>query len=193
MYTTALLRDVPLFAGMTEQELSLLAGSLGKRTFAQGMIIIHKDGLGQKLYIIESGRVRIFVLSESGQETSMNVYGPGDVLGELWLLDGLPRSAGAVALEKTVAVTLQRQDLLRHLETHPRMCQRIIETLSKRLRNTTAFDESLAFLDVHGRVATNRESVSKVLGAFRDQNLIGIDGQGTRIQDPVAFKARIPF
>jgi CRP/FNR family cyclic AMP-dependent transcriptional regulator len=153
MSKVTMLRNVRLFADLPDQELEGLADRLSKRTFAKGMIIFHKESAGQTLYIIESGKVRIFVLSESGQEISVNVYGPGDVFGELALLDGLPRSAGAVALERTVTLTLHRDDFLHHLELCPGMARSIIEMLSARLRYTTAYTESLAFLDVYGRVA----------------------------------------
>ena len=88
-----MLRNVSFFARAPDRDLENLACSLGKRTFGKGMIIFHKGGRGQTLYVIESGKVRIFILSESGQEISVNVYGPGDVFGELALLDGLPRAA----------------------------------------------------------------------------------------------------
>jgi CRP/FNR family transcriptional regulator/CRP/FNR family cyclic AMP-dependent transcriptional regulator len=153
MSKVTMLRSVPFFAGLSDQELEVLADSLGKRTFGKGMIIFHKGSPGQTLYIIESGKVRIFILSESGQEISVNIYGPGDVFGELALLDGLPRSAGAVAIEKTVTFTLHRDDFLRHLEAYPRMAKSIMEVLSTRVRYTTDYAESLAFLDVYGRVA----------------------------------------
>jgi len=163
-----MLRKVPLFAGLSDQELEVLADSLGRRTFGKGMIIFHKGSLGQTLYIIESGKVRIFILSESGQEISVNIYGPGDVFGELALLDGLPRSAGAIALEKTVTLTLHRDDFLRHLEAYPRMARSIMEVLSTRLRYTTVYAESLAFLDVYGRVAAKLLELADRYGVKKD-------------------------
>ena len=226
MSMIALLRKVPLFAGLSDQDLAALAGSLGKRTFAKNMIIFHQGSLGQTLYIIESGKVRIFLLSESGQETTLNIYGAGDVFGEFSLLDGLPRSAGAVAMEKTVTLTLSREDFLRHLEACPQMALSIMQLLTLRLRFTTAQAESLAFLDVYGRVAmrlldlagrygtekgsieldlhltqaelatwvaATRESVNKVLGAFRDQGLILVEGQTITILDPEGLEKRIRY
>ena len=228
MSRTAMLRKVPLFAGLSDQELEALAGRLGKRTFAKGMIIFHKGVIGQRLYIIDAGKVRIFLLSESGQEITVNVYGPGEVFGELALLDGLPRSAGAVTMERTVTLTLHRQDFLQILEASPRMAKSIMEVLSTRLRYTTAYAESLSFLDVFGRVAAklleladryglagqregigidlrltqtelatwvgaSRESVNKVLGAFRDQGLIETDGQRITIVDRRELERRILY
>jgi len=148
-----MLRNVPLFSGLSDQELEALSESLGRRTFPRGMIIYHEGSPGDTLYIIESGQVRIFLLSESGQETSIQIYGPGDVFGEMSLLDGLPRSAGVVAMERTVALTLHREDFLHHLDASPRMARGILEVLSRRLRYTTDYAEGLASRDVYGRVA----------------------------------------
>jgi CRP-like cAMP-binding protein len=222
-----MLRKVPIFASLSDQELEVLDDSVGKRTFAKGMIIFHKDSPGRSLYIIESGKVRIFILSESGQEISVRIYGCGDVFGELSMLDGLPRSAGAVAMEKTEVLTLHRDDFLALLERFPRIAPGIVATLSGRVRYTTKYAESLAFLDVFGRVAdrlleladcygvdrgecreidlrltqtelaslvgTTRESVNKVLGTFRDQGLIRLDGQRITILDRRGLQRRIVF
>lgn len=221
-----MLKKIPLFSGLSEAELDLLADATSRRAFARGMIIFHKDSPGQTLYIIESGKVRIFILSESGQEISINVYGPGEVFGEMALLDSLPRSAGAVVLEDAVTLTLHRDDFLRLIREHPEMAMSIMKVLSRRVRYVTMYAESLAFLDVFGRVAAklveladrygvegegveialrltqgelaswigaSRESVNKVLGAFRDQGLIDLEGQRITILDRRELKKRITY
>ena len=181
MSEVGMLRSVSFFAGLSEKELSSLAKCLARRTFAKGVIIFHKDSPGRTLYIIESGKVRIFVLSESGREISVNVYGSGDVFGELALLDGLPRSAGAVVVERTTVLTLHRDDFLWHLERYPRMARSIIEVLSARVRYTTAYAESLAFLDVHARVARKLLELADRYGVERN-GLLTIDLQLTQTE-----------
>lgn len=227
MPPVTMLRNVPFFTGLSDQELAILAHSISRQTFAKDMIIFHKGSIGQSLYIIASGMVRIFLLSASGQEISVNVYGPGQVFGQMSLLDGLPRAAGAVAMEKTVTLILHRDDLLRHLEACPRLAWSIMAVLNTRLRYMTAYVESLAFLDVYGRVAAKlleladrygvcsddvveidlrltqaelatwvaatRESVNKVLGMFRDQRLIRVEGQKITILDPRGLKNRASY
>jgi CRP-like cAMP-binding protein len=217
MPSLELLKNVSFFAGLSEQELNSLAQCLARRTFGRGVIIFHKDSPGRTLYIIESGKVRIFVLSESGREISVNIYGPGDVFGELALLDGRPRSAGAMVVEKATVLTLHRDDFVWHLQEYPGMARSIIEVLAARLRYTTTYAESLAFQDVYSRVAdrlleladrygveqggatqidlqltqselaswvaATREHVNRVLGAFRDQGLIRIEGQRIIVLD----------
>ncbi len=153
MNKAELLRSIPLFMSLPDHELETLGRSLGKRTFDKGMIIFHRESPGQTLYIIESGLVRIFSLSESGQEIMVNLYGPGELFGEMAVLDASPRSAGALCMERTVTYTLHRDLFLEYLERNPALAQGVIELLSERLRYTTYYVESLAFLDVHGRVA----------------------------------------
>lgn len=72
-----MLRNIALFEALSDQDLELLAGPLGKRTFGRGVTIFHKGSPGETMYIIESGKVRIFMLSESGQEMSVRVCGRG--------------------------------------------------------------------------------------------------------------------
>ncbi len=159
------LRRSSLFDGLPDEELTEVAACLVTRTFGRGVFIFHKDSPGQTLYIIQSGRVRIFILSESGQEISLNVYGPGEIIGELGFLDGRPRSASAVAVEPTQTLALRREDFFQRLEDHPRLAMRLLEILAARLRYTTAYAESLAFLDVHGRVAMRLLELADRFGA----------------------------
>ena len=153
MNKAGLLQSIPLFASLPDHELEALARSLGKRTFGKGMILFHRGSPGQTLYIIESGMVRIFSLSESGQEITVNLYGPGELFGEMAVLDRRTRSAGALCMERTVTYTLHRDVFLRCLERDAALAHGVIELLSARLRYTTRHLESLAFLDVYGRVA----------------------------------------
>jgi CRP-like cAMP-binding protein len=161
------LRNVSLFDRLADEELEHLADCLGKRVFGKGVIIFHADSPGETMYIIESGRVRIFALSESGQEICVNVYGPGDVFGEMAVLDGLPRSAGAVAVEDTVVLTLHRYDVMQTIDRCPAMAWSIIQVLSARLRYTTDYAEDLAFLDVTGRVAARLLELADRYGVQR--------------------------
>lgn len=163
-----LLRKAPLFSRLSDQELKGLAADLGRRSFAKGMIIFHKGSLGQNLYLIESGKIRIFILSRDGQEITLNIYGAGECFGELSLLDGLPRSAGAIALEDSVTYTLHREDFRRHLQACPNMAITILEVVSMRLRYTTTQAESFAFMDAYGRIACKLLELADRYGVHTD-------------------------
>jgi CRP/FNR family transcriptional regulator, cyclic AMP receptor protein len=147
------LRRVSLFADLSEDELTALADCLGRRVFTRDMILYHKGGPAQNLYIIESGAVRIFALSETGHEITLHVYGPRECFGETALLDGNLRSSGAMALERTVVYTLRRDNFLRCLESHRQVARRVVELFAHRMEHAIAYAEHLAFMDVAGRVA----------------------------------------
>ncbi|HSN75947.1 MAG TPA: Crp/Fnr family transcriptional regulator, partial [Anaerolineae bacterium] len=192
-----------------------------------GMVLFHKGSIGQRLYLVESGQVRIFVLGNGGREITLDIHGPGECFGELALLDGGPRSAGAVAMERTVAHTLERQIFLALLEAHPTLARHALYLANQRQRHLTGLLESLAFQDIIGRVASclldfaahhgqpgeqgivlpmhltqgelascvvaTRESVNKVLGAFRDEGLVRHEGQVVTILDPAGLRRKVSF
>jgi CRP/FNR family cyclic AMP-dependent transcriptional regulator len=149
----ALLKKVPLFKDLSDELLSGLAPQLRRHAYRKGTTIFHKDQSGDALYIIESGRVRIFLPAEGGEELTLPPLGPGEVFGDMALLDGRPRSASADAFEDTVAYTLARDEFQRHLSATPRLASAVIELLSTRLRHLMEYMETLAFFDVHARIA----------------------------------------
>ncbi len=163
-----LLRKAPLFAGLQSDALDGLAARLRRRTFKRGTMIFHKDQAGDALYLIETGRVRIFLPAESGKELTVNLHGPGDVLGELSLLDGRPRSASAETLDDTSAFTLTRDEFTTYVTANPQLAVAIIELLSNRLRHVTDYAESLAHLDVHARLARMLLEMAERYGVKRN-------------------------
>jgi CRP/FNR family cyclic AMP-dependent transcriptional regulator len=163
------LKRVPIFAKLSEAELKVLVGSLRRKNFAKGETIFHQGSPGYSLYIIESGRVRIYTLSMAGREISVTIYSSGDVIGELAILDELPRSAWAVAMEPTRTLLLHRDDFLRHARDYPEMALNIMAVLSAKLRYTTEYAESLACLDVYGRVAKKLLEMTRQHGVEREE------------------------
>ena len=148
----SLLRRVLLFADLNQDALAGLAAHLRRRTFSKNTIIFHQDQAGDALYVVESGRVRIFRSAENGQEITVDTLGPGDFFGEMALLDGLPRSASAFAEEDCVTYTLARPDFQGQLSRSPEMAGALLELLSARLRKLMHYAETLVFFDVHARV-----------------------------------------
>jgi CRP-like cAMP-binding protein len=149
----ALLKGVPLFAELSDELLATLAPHLHRRGFRRGTMLFHKDQAGDALYIIESGRVRIFRPEEGGKELDIDQKGPRDVFGEMALLDGQPRSASVEAQEDTVVFTLSREEFQRALAASPPLAAAVIAMLSRTLRHLMDYAETLAFLDVPARVA----------------------------------------
>jgi CRP/FNR family transcriptional regulator, cyclic AMP receptor protein len=154
MSADELLRRISLFADLPGDELAALANCLIRHVFAKEVILFHKGSPAQSLYLIESGTVRIFDLSDTGQEITLDIYSAGDCFGEASLLNGNLCLTGAIALDKTVTYMLPRYDFLRVLTLHPEVARRVMTLLVHRLDRAIAYAENLAFLDVPGRVAT---------------------------------------
>jgi CRP-like cAMP-binding protein len=149
----ALLRRAHLFAQLDDGLLEGLVPHLRRRAFRRDTMIFHKDQAGDALYIVESGRVRVFLPAEDGEEFTIDVLGPGDVFGEMALLDGRPRSASVATLEDSVLYGLGREEFQRHLAASPPLASALLALLSARLRHVMEYAETLAFLDVFGRTA----------------------------------------
>jgi CRP-like cAMP-binding protein len=116
-------------------------------------VIFHKGDPGDRLYAIVSGRVGIKTVSRDGKEIILNVLGPGEVFGEIAVLDGKERTAGAAAMKPTKLVRVGRTEFLPFLERHPKLCIRAIEVLCDRLRWTSDIIEDTIFLDIPRRLA----------------------------------------
>lgn len=148
-----LLKRVPLFSPLADEMLAALAPHLRRRAFRRNTMIFHRDQTGDALYIIETGKVRVFLPTESGEEFSIDVLGPGDVFGEMALLDGQPRSASAITLEDTAVHVLGHTEFQRHVAASPEFASALLAMLSRRIRHVLDNAEILASLDVYGRLA----------------------------------------
>ncbi len=150
---TIYFKQVPLFTGLAEEDMRELMAVARKRTFRSGEVIFHRDDPGQVLYVIKEGKVKISLVSPDGQEIVLTVLGKGECFGEFAILDGLPRSADAITLEKVECYTLQRSDFHNAIAKNPKIAIQVLEVLTKRLRTNDQMVEDLIFLDVYGRVA----------------------------------------
>ncbi len=165
------LKQVPLFAGLNDESVRELMGVAKRRTFRSGEVIFHRDDPGQVLYVIKEGKVKICLISPDGQEMTLVVFGKGECFGEFAILDGLPRSADAVALEKVECYTLQRSDFHNAIMKNPKIAIQVLEVLSRRLRSTDDMVEDLIFLDVYGRVAKKLLELSDTHGEKVDNGI----------------------
>ena len=169
---TTYFKQVSFFADLSEEEIQALSSATKRRTFRSGEVIFHRDDPGQVLYMIKEGKVKICIISPDGQEVSLTVFGKGEVFGEFALLDGLPRSADAVALEKVECYTLQRSDFQNAILKNPKISILVLEALSKRLRNTNNMVEDLIFLDVYGRVAKKLLELADAHGVKTEEGVV---------------------
>ncbi|MCA9973011.1 MAG: Crp/Fnr family transcriptional regulator [Anaerolineales bacterium] len=150
----AFLKQSPLFAALSEAQLRQIAADVVERRFASGEIIFREGDPGQVLYVVRSGQVRIFVNGVDGSETSVILFGrAGEMFGELAVVDGLPRSATAVALDTTILYLITRADFRKHMQRCPQFALNFMKELSMRVRYNTRQMDSLASLGIPQRLA----------------------------------------
>lgn len=135
METGDLLGQVPLFKLLGPHEREELARVLERATFAPNEKIFVLGEPGDSLYIVGMGAIELFVKDNSGAKITLTVCQPGEIFGELSLLDGGARTASAVALEQSDLMVLNREDLLAFLRRHPEAALTMLTTMGQRIRS----------------------------------------------------------
>ncbi len=130
----------------------LIALSRVQRYAAKDVVFLKGDP-GDSLYAIVSGRIGITTTSEGGKEIFLNILGPGEVFGEIALLDGKERTAGAMALDPAELMRVDQADFLPFLERNPKRSIRLMRILCERIRWTSDIIEDTIFLDIPHRLA----------------------------------------
>ena len=148
-----LLGAVPSLAGLAPEDLQDLASSARRRLYPKGQIIFHRGDPGDSLHIIVNGEVRIMLPSREGEEMTLARLGPGDFFGDLCLFDGGPRSATAIAVEATETTVVERYRFIEWLQSRPAAAIAVLAAVAGRLRAADELVGTLAFLDVHSRLA----------------------------------------
>lgn len=148
------LAGIPFFSGLDAASLESVGRGMRARRFRRGEVIFHQGDPGDALFIVMGGAIKIMLPSETGDEAILATLRPGDVFGELALLDGAPRSATAVALEATETLILPRDQFRELLATEPAIRDALLASIAAELRRLTNHVEELHFLDITGRLAS---------------------------------------
>jgi CRP/FNR family transcriptional regulator, cyclic AMP receptor protein len=147
------LRRTELFGSLADDDLTRLAGAARTRTFRRGQYLWYQGDPGDTLLVVCDGRLKIFLGSETGDEAVLHSVGSCEVLGELAVLDGAPRSASVVALENTTALVLSRATVFAAMARHPAVLEAMLRALGQLVRRLTELNGDLVFLDLGGRLA----------------------------------------
>jgi len=138
MYEDTLAR-VDLFSDLTKNELEVIGNSCQQRTYSAGTTLIKQGDIGVGLYILTKGRVRVTQAQDPDKaEIDLGVNGPGDVFGEMALLDDLPRSATITAIDDVTALLVPVWEFRTILRNHPDISLKLLSVLSRRLRRAQA-------------------------------------------------------
>jgi CRP/FNR family cyclic AMP-dependent transcriptional regulator len=140
------------FAPLQPETLRAIAATGVVRSFPKNTVLINEGDVGDALYVILSGRVKVFASNEAGREFVIDFHGPGEYVGEM-TLDGAPRSASVITVEPTTSAVVNRAHFRDFILAHPDFALHLIERLIHRVRVTTGNLKSLALSDVYGRMA----------------------------------------
>jgi CRP/FNR family cyclic AMP-dependent transcriptional regulator len=130
------LRSVPLFASLDDKAARLLRDLMRVREVPAGTLLFKMDDPGDALYLIEGGRVRIYIHDGDGENVTLAELGDGDFFGEMAIIDGKPRSANAAVIEQACLAVLAREDFLRFVRENPDVALEMVSAISDRLRRT---------------------------------------------------------
>ncbi len=147
------LRNVPLFSGLEEQELERLSRVAVRRRAGRGDQVVRSGESADALLILLTGRAKVTNFDEEGREIILAWLGPGEFFGEMGLIDGSARSASVVAVENCELLSIGKQEFQRCMQDNFQVAQKLMQILVRRLREADHNIESLALLDVYGRVA----------------------------------------
>lgn len=163
-----LLRETSLFAGIDATAAEQLARRLVRKRYRRGQPIFHQGDPGDALYILIDGAVAVVMSSEDGDRMVLATLRPPDVLGEIALLDGGLRSAGAEAVEETEAYMLSRATFLDLIREHPPLVDQLLRALGALVRRLSEQASDFVFLDLPGRVAKVLLRLAAEAGAEHD-------------------------
>jgi CRP-like cAMP-binding protein len=155
----SLLRRVPVFSTLSPEELERVAQVAVPRRFEAGEVVFKEGDEGSTCYIVRSGRARAIREHPDGRSITLAHFSPGDIFGEMAMLDGERRSATVETLEGTEAIAILRADMHRLLREHPDISVKLIAALGQRLRDTNERLARQSFQTVQSRVAVVLEQL----------------------------------
>lgn len=160
----ALLKRVPLFSSLSEQEFAFLTSRLVQRAYGAGELIFGEGEPCSGLYVVQTGNVRIFKSSAGGREQVLSIDGPGSSFAELPVFDGGAYPASAQAVTNTSLLFVSRQDFQALCLQHPQVALKVLRVIGGRLRTLVGIIEKLSFTTVRHRLIALLVQLGKTQG-----------------------------
>ena len=207
-----LIRRVPLFSMLTGRQAEMLAQAVVKRRFKRGELIVEQGKKSNALFIVLSGRARVMTTDRRGREVILATLQTGDYIGEMSLIDNKPHSATVQADVQTDVLVLGREEFSACMPEYTSLAHAVMQGLVQRLRAADEKIESLALMDVYGRVArvllemaqpdregqllirerVSRQDIAKMVGASREMvSRVMKDLEGRGVVEPQANGATV--
>jgi CRP/FNR family cyclic AMP-dependent transcriptional regulator len=159
--------DSRLSSDLTPADLQVIGGYGVNKFFPKNSILINEGSLSDGLYIIWSGKVKVYMSDEEGREVILNILGANEMFGELTMIDEAPRSASIITLENCNMGVVSRTAFIDCMAEHPEIAWKLIRALVRRVRTLSNMVKNLALLDVYGRVARTLEGLTTVVDGKR--------------------------
>jgi len=147
-------KAVPFFTELSEAELEVLRALAAEKRYPKNAVVLTEGEMGDSLYMIESGKVKVFIGDQEGREMILKILAPGDFFGEMSMIDKQPRSASITTLEPSVFLVLSHAAFEKCVEKIPRIANMVLRVLAQRVREADKKIGTLAMMDVYGRVAS---------------------------------------
>lgn len=147
------LAKTPYFGDLKRPQLTAIARAVVERRYRRGDFVFHEGDACEGLYVVKSGRARVYKISPEGREQVLLVAGPGETFNEVAVFDGGPNPASVEALEPTVLLLLRKSDLLAIVDAEPEVGRAFTRVFASHLRRLAGLVEDLSFKTVTGRVA----------------------------------------
>ena len=167
MKVLEILEKIPLFSEMDKSDLLKIKAVLNEKEYSKEESIFFETDRGDIFYIVYEGRVKIYNVSREGQVKILDFLEEGDFFGEMALIDEMPRSANALAVEDSRLLTITHNQFQKFLKKHPDILFKITKTLCRRLRKADLEIELMTFGDVQSRLVSCLINMSKKYGVDR--------------------------
>ncbi len=151
---TMALKAVPFFTQLSDHELDVVRSVASEKAYPKNAVVLTEGDVGDSLFMIQSGKVKVFIGDEEGREIILKILGPGDFFGEMSMIDKQPRSASVTTLEAAVFLVLSHSAFEKCIEEAPRIGKFVMQVLAQRVREADRKIGTLALMDVYGRVAS---------------------------------------
>lgn len=185
--STTALKTFPLFQGLSDATLTAVAQSAVMRRFPRGHTVVHAGDRTDYVYFVLTGSLKVVVSDENGREVILSILGQGELFGEMGIFGEHPRSASVVSAMPSDLIMLSKSDFRHLMHDNFEVAWRMMCNLADRLRNADRKIESLALMDVYGRVARlliemseevngqslvvskiTKQDIAKMIGASRE-------------------------
>ena len=172
MLTTEILRSVPLLSGLSDSEIELVARSSRRVQYPKKSIVFQEGDPGDFLLVILSGRVKVMLVGDAGQETIIAILQRPGFLGEVALLDEAPRSATVMTLEDAAFLQIARAPFLTLINKHPNIALKIMSHLSSALRDANEQIRTLSMFDAYGRIVRCLLRIARTQGVAEGTRIV---------------------